>query len=308
MNKIVKKIEKKIGLPGITQQIANKLSNSELNSLIMEVYANTAKKLTPPEILNHFQNNRFTFPSIVNPLSYKEYEINWLKKGEQNGFKAIQLSPLTPLGTCSAVAFVDQNNIVSALRGTEIISDATNVLALKIAEEFKKEKQNRIIKYCTTHRHVRAQYFTNPLFSAHFGLFCMATGGLDTGGYSFELENVKEHIHFYMKQLSTEYDRKDIILKIELKEDNTIFNNKLRMLLEDMPDEVRIEYNDPGNGNNYYQLCRFRIFLNYRGDELNLVDGGFVDWTQKLLENKKHRYLISAAGLELIYKINSGIV
>jgi hypothetical protein len=308
MSKIIEKIERKIGLPGIAEQIADKLSNSEISSLIMEVYANAAKKLTPPEILNHFQNNRFTFPSVVNLLSYMEYETNWLKSGEENDFKVIQLSPLAPLGTCSAVAPVDQNNIVSALRGTEIVSDATNVLALRIADEFNNEKQNKLIKYCTTHRHVRAQSFTNPLFSAHFGLFCMATGGLDTGGYSFELENVKEHIDFYLKQLSKEYDRKDIILKIELKEENAIFNNKLEMVLEDIPDEIKIEYNDQGKGNNYYQLCRFRIFLNYKGDELNLADGGFVDWTQKLLGNKKHRYLISAAGLELICKINSGIV
>jgi hypothetical protein len=32
---------------------------------------------------------------------------------------------------------------------------------------------------------------------------------------------------------------------------------------------------------------------------IELVDGGFVDWTQKLLGNKKERLLISGTGIDL---------
>jgi hypothetical protein len=34
------------------------------------------------------------------------------------------------------------------------------------------------------------------------------------------------------------------------------------------------------------------------GREHHIGDGGFVDWTQQLLENKKERMLISAIGLD----------
>jgi len=34
-----------------------------------------------------------------------------------------------------------------------------------------------------------------------------------------------------------------------------------------------------------------------------LSDGGFVDWTQKLIPDKKHRLLISGVGTELIHKM-----
>ena len=32
---------------------------------------------------------------------------------------------------------------------------------------------------------------------------------------------------------------------------------------------------------------------------IELVDGGFVDWTQKLLGNKKERLLITGTGIDL---------
>jgi hypothetical protein len=36
---------------------------------------------------------------------------------------------VTPLGTCHVVAPVSQNRVVSTVRGTEVVSDSTNVLA-----------------------------------------------------------------------------------------------------------------------------------------------------------------------------------
>ena len=308
MRKIVEKIEEKIGSSEIVKKLADNLSSSEFNSLFMEILNEKSQKLPPSEVLYQFQNNRFVIPSIVNPVNYKELEIDWLKSAEKIGFTPIQLSPLTQFGTCSSVAYVDQNNIVSALRGTEIVYDATNVLALKIANEFKNIKQKKLIKYCTSHRHVRAQSFSNPLFSAHFGLFCMATGGYDAGNFSFEIENLNDHINFYLNHLSSTFAPKDIILKVELDDKNEHMNNKLKETLNYIHNEFKINFIKKDKENNYYQLCRFRIYLNYKNNEINLADGGLVDWTQKLLQNKKSKYLISAVGLELIYKINEGLV
>lgn len=47
--------------------------------------------------------------------------------------------------------------------------------------------------------------------------------------------------------------------------------------------------------NSYYQGINFKIVVN----NIELVDGGFVDWTQNLLGNKKERLLISGAGVDL---------
>lgn len=53
----------------------------------------------------------------------------------------------------------------------------------------------------------------------------------------------------------------------------------------------------------YYYPLRFQTYLITGESEINLADGGVVDWTQKLLSNKRQRFFISANGLELAYKL-----
>ena len=52
-------------------------------------------------------------------------------------------------------------------------------------------------------------------------------------------------------------------------------------------------------GRGYYVWAGFQIFVkDSKGAELFLVDGGFTDWTQKLLSDRKERLLISGMGTE----------
>ena len=56
-------------------------------------------------------------------------------------------------------------------------------------------------------------------------------------------------------------------------------------------------------GHGYYHGLRFKLYgTNQTGQEFDLSDGGFTDWTQKLLSNRKERFLISGFGSELICK------
>ena len=46
-------------------------------------------------------------------------------------------------------------------------------------------------------------------------------------------------------------------------------------------------------------LAGFQIFVkDSTGSDVFLVDGGFTDWTQKLLSDRKERLLISGMGTE----------
>lgn len=305
---IVKKIENKVGITGLLDRIVDNLSNSEMNSLLLELFKRKTAKLTPAELFRQFRQNRFSLPSGVDPIDYRKCEIEWLTNGRDMGCHAIQLSPLAPLGSCSVIALVDQNNIVSALRGAEVVSDATNVLALKIAGEFKGGKKNRIIKYCTTHRHVRGQYFTNPVFSAHFGVFCMASGGYDSGGYSFELDQLMDHLSFYADRLLTIFPKEDLAIIIDIKEKQEAFSDRLKKNIDRLRERIDCQFKPFDENKNYYETVRFKIFLKHNGIDIDLADGGFVNWTQQILSNQKHRLLISGAGLELIYKIKAGMI
>jgi hypothetical protein len=69
--------------------------------------------------------------------------------------------------------------------------------------------------------------------------------------------------------------------------------------------EVRIGIDqDRKQGRGYYgQLC-FKVFATPpKGREQELVDGGDVDWTQKLLNNAKERLIISGCGSERLCEL-----
>lgn len=307
MNKLIQKIEEKINFRGLTGKVVKKLSNSELNSLYLELFREQTGKLKPSDLLRQFSRNRFTTPAPFNPIEYKEYEVKWLKAAGEIGFKPILLSPLTPLGSSSAIGFVNQNNIVSAVRGTEVVSDATNVLALQIAKDYKSDSSNRIVRYSTAHRHVRAQYFSNPAFSAHFGAFCMVSGGYDNGNFSFETEEIKNHFRFYINTLKKEFNN-ELRIKIYFKNNREDFADGLIGIIINISNGIPVITNESDDTRNYYNTVRIKIFIIHKNREVHLVDMGFVDWSQKLLTNRKHRMLTSGCGLELIYKIKTGLL
>src|SRR5262245_1655240 len=143
MKNISKLIAEKTGYANLLDDL-NKLSGSELNSLLLELFRRRIRKISPAALLKDFDKNRFSALSTVDTISFKQFEMRCLELAAEKEFNVVTLSPLTSLGACSVMGYVDQNNVVSALRGTEIISDATNVFALMIASEFKKKKTNEV--------------------------------------------------------------------------------------------------------------------------------------------------------------------
>src|SRR5262249_32896938 len=150
-------------------------------------------------------------------------------------------------------------NVVSALRGTEVVSDATNMFALLMAKELKKKKGHRLIKYAATHRHVRSQALSNPAFTAHFGIFCLATGGPDTGSFTFELEQLLDHINIHCNVYSNEFDlgKERVLLKIFLKEENETFHQKLKDHMKGIENKVAFQIEQQSEPGDYYKLVQF---------------------------------------------------
>ena len=166
MRKIVEKLEHSIGVDNLIERINAGLSGSAFNSFLLALFKKRTANLSPSALLRAFNQNRFVTPATTDAILYKQAEIDWLKQGVTAGFSPVQLSPLAPLGTSSAFGFVDQNQVVSATRGSEVVSDGTNVLAMHIANQYKSAKVPAMFRYCTTHRFVRAQNFSDPRFLA----------------------------------------------------------------------------------------------------------------------------------------------
>ncbi|HEV2483314.1 MAG TPA: hypothetical protein VGS79_26800 [Puia sp.] len=58
--------------------------------------------------------------------------------------------------------------------------------------------------------------------------------------------------------------------------------------------------------NDYYKGIQFKLYAHTEERVWEIADGGFVDWTQQLLGNRKERLLVSGFGLEWLYKIGAG--
>ncbi len=298
---ILGKILQKTGNQKLFDQLTQNLSGSELTSLMLGVFQEKSKRLTPAQVLREFERNRLTQPGKADPLLLMQRELHWLQLAKTKGFEPVLLSPVAPLGSCSVFGKVNQNKIISALRNTEVLADATNMLALKIASEVKKGSKSSL-RYAATHRHIRAQQFSNPNFSPHFQIFCLASGAWDRGNYAFEQEELKIHLELILSLLTEKFPKKNLSLKFYLKEKNSPWQDLLESWVGTSLG-IPVSFLEDSD-NRYYECFQFKVFLDWGENSIDLADGGLVDWTQQLTGNKKHRCLISGIGLELVEKLS----
>ncbi|MBL7814594.1 MAG: hypothetical protein JNL70_06280 [Saprospiraceae bacterium] len=302
MDKILDRIQKQWRKDGSIAQIAEELSGADFNSLLLALFKQRATKVTPAQLIADFVENRFVKPSDIDPIKSRELELAWLKQAQSQGFRVITLSPVSPLGTCSAMGAVSQHKVISSTRRTEVVADATNVLALHIAHEFKTiADKSAVLRYATVHRHLRAQPFDNPKFTAHFGIFCLVSGGFDRGNKAFEWCELNQHIALILDLLRGCFAVSDMYIKFFLKEDNLQWRDELAQphhVWHNLPQVIVAD-----TDNTYYQMLQFKIYLRLPNMDIDIADGGFVDWTQQLLGNKKHRTFISGVGIELVQRL-----
>ena len=310
-SKIVLAILKKIGAPTLIESLGHTLSASELTSLLLEVFHQRTQALTPPKLLEIYQSNRFVKPSMYNPIGMRKLELNILELAQHWNFVPIEISPVTPLGTCSVLAPVHQNKILSAVRNVEVVSDSTNTMALHICSEIKQNSFNQshkvapLLKYCNIHQQIRAQKFEKPGLTTHFKTFCMMTAGYDTGSFQFERKNLQEHIEI----ISTILTQSAILtpIKIRLFQTPGDLNSQnyseeiWKYLQTSFKDNPHVQILDLTSSNNhYYQGIQFKIYINVNNQDKELADGGFVDWSQRILSNNKERMLLSGFGIQYL--------
>jgi len=279
------------------------LPKSDLNSLLLKIFLKQAEKITPIDVVRAFQTNRFSVPSEVDPVIYHTFEAELLSLAQENGIKAMLLSPAAPYASCSAFGCVNQNNVVSALRGTEILSDPTNMLAIIIAGQLKKKKTDSKahLHYCTTARVLRSQVFPSRKgYFSHFGIFCIVSSGKDIGSYTCEKNLFSKHLIYYKKLLIEKYNSKlSIVLRKRrgYTDSDGFYESMADMVKQQFPG-VPLALDPEFEDNNYYKGIHFSIFMEKDNEVTEIGDGGFVDWMQQMTGNKKERCVISGIGLD----------
>jgi hypothetical protein len=118
--------------PGTREALERDLPPTDLQTLLIAIARARADQATAADVMRRWQSDRFVRPatSDARRLAAVEARLWQLLPVE---FTGIDLSPVAPLGTCSAVAPVSQNRIVATIRNTEVVSDSTNALAIEAA-------------------------------------------------------------------------------------------------------------------------------------------------------------------------------
>ena len=313
-SRIINRVERDAGVPHLAEILSDRLAPTDLQSLLLEVFARRAKKRDPKALLDDHVSNRYTRPSASDPARLLEWDRVAFSTLPRL-FQAVELSPVCPLGTGSVLSPISQDWTVSTIRNTEIVADSTNVLAIECAV-LRREQKNfstghaASVHLASSHRLLRGQKINvRPGVLQHFRLFSLCSSGRDPGNLQFETETVRLHIGFFLKAF-----KKFLGSKIPLRVTISDFSSEAPRLAvrSEVVDKLQTSHNgmrigfdqERKQGRGYYgELC-FKIFAtSSTGREQELADGGDVDWTQKLLNNAKERLVISGCGSERLCEI-----
>jgi hypothetical protein len=112
---ILRRIERKLGVPAIADLLAGKLPASDLQSLLLAVMRRRVAGIRPSDVLEHYERDRFVRPSALVPAALRELE----RRAEAElplEFESVVLSPVAPLGVVAALTSVDQNSVLATTK------------------------------------------------------------------------------------------------------------------------------------------------------------------------------------------------
>lgn len=310
MSEMIERIEREVGVPGLVSLLSERLSPSDLQSLMLEIYRHRAAQREPAHLLSDYESNRFVCPSEIDPHPLLEWE-KIAYESLPPEFEGMILSPVCPLGTSSTIAPITQDWALATSRNTEVVSDSTNVMALECALRRRalltdNPKSTEAIHLAAAHRLLRTIKFDDPHSYSHFSVFSLCSAGRDRGDLKFELQALRLHIHFYVNALQA-FLGEDLPLILRITDfgsgDRTsLLDSEILIPTQDQFLDVRCEFNNERtSGRGYYDEICFHIdATTASGEILNVADGGVVDWTQQLLSNKKERLVISGIGSDRV--------
>jgi hypothetical protein len=207
----------------------------------------------------------------------------------------VTLAPLVPLGTHSALATVSQHKVVTAIRACEVAADPTNALALEAAVR-RAGQPRETVRLAALQRVVRAQRFPAG-WSAHFGLFATVTAGRDQGSRRFEQAAIAEQLRFAVTALRAAGVARVQVALTPLSDAGERIATATAAALATEPTEIITDHDRAGGRGYYRDLC-FKVNALVDGTPAEIGDGGFTDWTARLLANGKERLLITGYGTD----------
>jgi hypothetical protein len=277
------------------------LTPRQLTPLFLAIARAQAARRRPADLSAQFERDRFVQPLELDARLL--HRLDGFALDAAAGFQALQLSPVAPLGCCSALAPTSQDRTLSAARGTEVVSDPTNVLALECAARLRREP-DEVVRLCAVHQVLRAQPLPPlPGYTRHFRIFVLAEAGPGSADDGFEVDAVARHIAVMDRifdrctEIGAAFpERRAVVLATEPR--RVLADRVCAGLAAALPHVAvaRQALERP-----YYSGLRVMFGASTRAGEFCPVgDLGLFDWVAKLTANRRHRFIASGLGLQLI--------
>ena len=285
--------------PEARSALQSGLSPTELQTLLLAVARTRAAAVTPARVAQRWREDAFVRPSSADARALSVTEgLLWSRLPDE--FVGLDLSPVAPFGACAAVAGVDQNRVLTTTRSSEVVADQTVVLALEAARR-RKEHRGSAAHLAAAHRVLRTQRFPEG-YSQHFRLLALVSSDRDTGSGRTEAALLTQHLRFYVGSLSAMCPTDQVRLSITLLDDGAVAERVADTVvpaLNPLPSNVDL-IDDPARtrGRGYYRDVAVRIDLLRDGAEIEIGDGGFTNWTSRLLSDAKERCLTTCIATE----------
>ena len=290
MEDMLDRLLPRIGGIGTVERLAA-LSGSDFTSVMLEVIRRRAERETPASVLRRYERDRFVRPGQVPARVIRRVE-DVLLGCLPEDVVVVQLAPLVPLGTHSALGPVSQHKVISTIRASEVAADPTNALALEAAARRAQARDTPArltpVRLAAVQRVVRAPQLPDaPGFSAHFGLLGMVTAGRDTGSLGFERSALAGQLEIATRGVAVAIGQGAQIALTPLSDRGeriaaAVSEGRAGMVID----------RERQSGRGYYRDLCFKVNAYADGEAQEIGDGGFTDWTARLTANAKERLLI----------------
>jgi hypothetical protein len=277
------------------------LTPRQLTPALLAIARAQAARRRPADLNAQFERDGFVQPSALDARLL--HRIDGFALDAAAEFQAMQLSPVAPLGCCSALAPTSQDRTLSAARGTEVVSDPTNVLALACAARLRRQP-DEAVRLCAVHQVLRAQPLPPlPGYSRHFRLFVLAEAGPGRADDGFEVDAIARHIAVMDRifdrcaEIGAGFpDRRAVVLAIDSRR---VLADRVSARLASALPHVAVA-REPLE-RSYYAGLRVMFGASTRaGEYCPIGDLGLFDWVARLTANRRHRLVASGLGIQLI--------
>lgn len=289
---------------GARDVLERELSPTDLQTLLLDLARTRARRATPSQTLRRWQSDRFVRPARVDPGQHSELQARLWELLRDTEFEGLELSPLTPMGSCAAVAGVDQNRVVTTVRSSEVVSDPTNVLALEAGRRRRVSREPVHLAAC--HRVVRAQQFSDPDARSHFALFALLSSRRDAGSATTEAALLITQLLFWQSVLAELLGPVWGHFAYTVIDSDPMRKRFADTVLPALAALPLAEDAERTQGIGYYRTAAFKIMIRTGGGEYEIGDGGFTNWTAELIPDAKERCLISCLSTERLLRALPG--